>query len=77
MAVFGQFLAIFGLILAMFLTTQSCNFIAFAQAGCRMTVHNFMKILWTFFEKFETFMKRSGQKNKKDTIAKVVEIFPD
>ena len=32
-----------------------------------MTVQNFMKIVWTVFEKFEIFMKRSGEKN--DTIA--------
>ena len=30
-----------------------------------MTVQTFVKIVWTVFEKFETFMKRSGEKNKK------------
>ena len=57
----------------MFLTSQSYNFDAFAQAeaplGCRMDVQIFMEIVWTVFEKFEIFMKRSGEKNKKnDTI---------
>ena len=28
-----------------------------------MTVQNFMKIVRTVFEKFEIFMKRSGEKN--------------
>ena len=27
-----------------------------------MTVQNFVKIVWTVFEKFEIFMKRSGEK---------------
>ena len=30
-----------------------------------MTVENFMKIVWTVFEKFEIFMKRSGEKKQK------------
>ena len=30
-----------------------------------MTVQNFMKIVWTVFEKFEIFMKRSGEKKQK------------
>ena len=47
----GCFLAIFGLILAMFLTSQPYDFDAFAHA-----------------EKFEIFMKRSGEKkNKKNS----------
>ena len=33
--------------------------------GCRMTVQNFVKIVWTVFEKFEIFMKRSGEKKTK------------
>ena len=31
-----------------------------------MTVQNFMKIVWTVFEKFEIFMKRSGEKKQKN-----------
>ena len=34
-----------------------------------MSVQNFMKIVWTVFEKFEVFMKRSGEKQRNDTIA--------
>ena len=30
-----------------------------------MTVQNFVKIVWTVFEKFENFMKRSGEKKQK------------
>ena len=30
-----------------------------------MTVQNFVKIVWTVFEKFEIFMKRSGEKKTK------------
>ena len=30
-----------------------------------MTVQNVMKIVWTVFEKFELFMKRSGEKKQK------------
>ena len=63
----GCFLAISGLILAMFLRPQAYNFDAIAHAGvpfgCRMTVQNFMKILWTVFEKLEIFIERSGEKN--------------
>ena len=38
-----------------------------------MTVQNFVKILWTVFEKFEISMKRSGEKNS--TIALVENFF--
>ena len=34
-----------------------------------MTVQNFMKIVWTVFEKFEIFMKRSGEKKQHDCIS--------
>ena len=38
--------------------------------GCRTTVQNFIVIVWTVFEKFEIFIGRSGEKNKKNvTIA--------
>ena len=69
MAVFRRILAIFGLILAMFLTFQSYNFDAFAHAGAPLGVEwlckNFTKIVFTVFEKFEIFMKRSGEKKPK------------
>ena len=29
-----------------------------------MTVQNFVKIVWTVFEKFDIFMKRSGEKKQ-------------
>ena len=44
------FLAIFGLILAMFLTSQPYDFDAIAQ--CRRTVQNFIKIVWTVSENY-------------------------
>ena len=34
-----------------------------------MTVQNFVKIVWTVFEKFEIFMKRSGEKKQHDCIS--------
>ena len=34
-----------------------------------MTVQNFMKIVLTVFEKFEIFMKRSGDKKRHDCIS--------
>ena len=52
----GCFLAIFGLILAMFLTSQPYDFDAIAHIGllwARMTVENFVRIVWTVFEKIE------------------------
>ena len=62
------FLAIFGLILAMFLTFQSYNFDAFEHAGAPLGVEWLCKILWksygTVFEKLETVMKRSIEKQK-------------
>ena len=54
----GIFLAIFGLILAIFLTSQSYDFDAFAHAGAPLgvksfahagAVQNFVKIVWTVF----------------------------
>ena len=59
------FLAIFGIILAMFLSSQSYDFDAIAHAGAPLDVEwlqNFMKIVWTVFEKFEIFIERSGEK---------------
>ena len=61
------FLAIFRLILAMFLTSQSYDFDAFAHAGALLgveRVQNFMKIVWTVFEKIEIFIESSGEKKQ-------------
>ena len=50
-----------------------------------MTVQNFMKIVWTVFEKFEIFMKSLGEKKQHDCISsrkffptpkKLLVIFP-
>ena len=71
-AVFGLIFAIFGLILAMFLTFQSYDLMPLSTQGpfgCRMTVQNFMKIVWTVFEKFEIFMKRLGEKKRHGSIS--------
>ena len=61
-------MAVLGLILVMFLTFLSYDFDAFRTQGplafgCRMTVQNFMEIVWTVFEEFEYFIGRSGEKN--------------
>ena len=65
-----QFFGFFWLIFAMFLTSQSYNFDAFAHAGgpfgCKMIVQKFMEIVWTVFEKFEIFIERSGEKKNKN-----------
>ena len=56
-------MAIFGLILAMFLTSQPYDFDAIAHIGyrtliwCRITVENFVRIVWTVFEKSEKVEK--------------------
>ena len=42
---------------------------------CRNTVQNFMETVWTAFEKFEIFMKRSGEKKRHDCISSR-KIFP-
>ena len=63
------FLAIFGLNLAMFLTSQPYDFDAFAHAGAPLGVEWLCKISWKsygVFGKFEIFMKR-GEKNKKNS----------
>ena len=55
----------------MFLTFQSYDFDAFEHAfGRRMTVQNSMKIVWTVFEKFEIFKKRSGENKTKKRLHK-------
>ena len=57
MAVFWPF----GLILAMFLTSQPYDFDAIAHIRtliwCRITVENFVRIVWTVFEKIEKVEK--------------------
>ena len=68
MAVFGLILVIFGLILAVSHIPAMRFRCLCARRGpfwCRMTVQNSMKIVWTVFEKFEIFMKRSGEKKTK------------
>ena len=45
----GCFLAIFGLILAMFLTSQPYDFDAFAHAGAPLGVERLCKILWKLY----------------------------
>ena len=57
----------FELILAMFLTFQSYDFDVFAHAVAPLGVEwllKFMKNAWPVFEKFEIFMKRSGEKTR-------------
>ena len=39
-----------------------------------MTVQNFVKIVWTVFEKFEIFMKRSGEKKQHGRVQILLEI---
>ena len=60
----GRFLVIFGLILAIFLRSQSYNFDLIAHRGAPLSVLNFIKVVWTIFEKFDTFIERLGGKNK-------------
>ena len=70
-----MFLAIFGLILAMFLTFQSYGFDTFAHAGVPLGaewLQNFMKIVWESFWEIWNFHERSGekkQKNEKDCLS--------
>ena len=67
MAVFGLILIIFGLILVICFSHSSPTILMPLRTqgpfGCRMTVQNFMKIVWTVFEKI--FMTRSGEKKTK------------
>ena len=73
----NDFLAIFGLILAFSHSSHTILMPLNTQgpSGIRMTVQNFMKIVWTLFEKFEIFMKRSGE--KKTRLDKWSKIFSD
>ena len=58
-------LVIFGLILAMFFKSLSYDFDVIAHAGAPLGVEwleNFIKLVWTIFEKLEIFIKRSVEK---------------
>ena len=64
MAVFGHFWANFGYVSHIQAIRFWCLCTRRGPFGCRMTVQNFVKIVWTVFEKFEIFMKRSGEKTR-------------
>ena len=68
MAVFYHFWANFGCF------SDPSHTILMPLRTCRMTVQIFMKIVWTVFEKFETFIERPGEE-KNDTIAYIFEKF--
>ena len=63
----GCFLAIFGLILAMFLTSQPYDFDAFAHAGAPLGVEWLCKISWKSYGQFLRNLKFSwkGREKKK------------
>ena len=67
------FLAIFGLILAMFLTSQPYDFDAFAHAGAPLGVEWLCKISWKSYKQFlrnlKFSWKRSGEKKQHDCIS--------
>ena len=67
----GCFSAIFGLILAMFLTTQSYDFDAIAHAGAPLGVEWLCKILSKSYGQFLRNLKFSwkGREKKNNTIA--------
>ena len=69
----GQFWVIFGLILAIFLRSQSFEFAAIVQIWVYI-VPKFIKIVWTVFENSKLSLKDREKKNV--TIAYVVENFP-
>ena len=62
---FGHFWANFGYVSHIQAIQFRCLCTRRGPFGCRMTVQNFVKIVWTVFEKFEIFMKRSGEKKQK------------
>ena len=37
--------------------------------GCKLTVQNFMEVVWTVFERIEIFIERSGEKKRHDCIS--------
>ena len=65
------FLAIFGLILAMFLTSQPYDFDAFAHAGAPLGVEWLCNISWKSYGQFLRNLKFSwkGREKKNSTIA--------
>ena len=73
------FLAIFGLILAMFLTSQPYDFDAFAHAGAPLGVEWLCKILWKSYGKFLRKSKFSskGREKKMTRMDKYSKIFSD
>ena len=75
----GRFLSIFGLILAMFLTSQSKDFDAFPHAGAPLGVEWLSKLSWKSYGQFLRNLKFSwkGREKKNSTIAWVVEKFSD
>ena len=63
----GCFLAIFGLILAMFLTSQPYDFDAFAHAGAPLGVEWLCKISWKSYGQFLRNLKFSWKGREKKT----------
>ena len=62
---FGHFWANFGYVSHIPAIRFWCLCTRRGPFRCRMTVQNFVKIVWTVFEKFEIFMKRLGEKKQK------------
>ena len=63
----GCFLAIFGLILAMFLTFQSYDYDPIAHAGAPLGVKGLCKILWKSYGQFLRNLKFSWKVGRKKT----------
>ena len=65
----GRFLAIFGLILAMFLTSRPYDFDAFAHTGAPLGVEWLCKISWKSYGQFLRNLKFSwkGREKKNKT----------
>ena len=68
-AIFGHFKANFGYLSHIPVIRFWCLWARRGPFGCRMTVQNFMKIVWTVFEKFEISKKRSGGTKRHDWIS--------
>ena len=72
----GRFLVIFGVILAMFFTSQSYHFDAIAHTWAPLGVEWLCKILWKSYRQFLRNLKFSLEgRKKKGTIAWAVENF--
>ena len=65
----GHFWANFGYVSHIPVTWFWCHCAHRGPFGCRMTVQNFMKILWKVFENFEIFINCREKNKKNDTIA--------